>query len=59
MTYLKQLKPTKGKIKKLTKEAQREYQEIKLRLDSLIKQAYLRGKIDALEGIDIDLERNK
>jgi len=44
-------------MKKLTREAQKEYQELKERIESLLKQAYLRGKIDALEGISINLDK--
>ena len=44
-------------MKKLNKEAQKEFQMIKDRIESLLKQAYLRGKIDALEGIDIELDK--
>jgi len=43
----------------MKKEAQKEFQLIKNRIESLLKQAYLRGRIDALEGINIDLDKKK
>ena len=44
---------------KLEKEAQSEYDRLIENFDSFIRQAYLRGKIDALEGVEIELNRIK